>query len=165
MNKKRPKTITQEEALRRLQRYCAYQDRCHQEVRSKLLDLGIYGMELEEIIVELISDNFLNEERFACSYARGKFRIKRWGRIRIRQELKKRQISDYCIKKAMQEIEEETYRKALIDLLIYKKGLLKEPNEYQLRNKLAQYAFNKGFESKLVWEVFKNLNSSDESIS
>ncbi len=103
------KYISQAEALQKLQRYCAYQDRCHSEVRSKLLDLGIYGDELEEIIAELITDNFLNEERFARSYARGKFNIKKWGRHRIKQELKRRQITDYCLRKAMEEIEETDY--------------------------------------------------------
>jgi regulatory protein len=72
--------VSKEDALKKLQRYCAYQDRCHQEARRKLLDLGIYGDDLEEIISELISDNFLNEERFARSFARGKFRIKGWGK-------------------------------------------------------------------------------------
>ncbi|MEO1513995.1 MAG: regulatory protein RecX [Bacteroidota bacterium] len=166
MKKKRHKTISKEEALLRLARYCAYQDRCHQEVRSKLLDLGIYGMDLEEIIVELITDDFLNEERFARSYARGKFRIKRWGRIRIRQELKQRQISDYCIKKAMQEIEDADYLQCLTELLHNKKALLNESNPFILRNKLAQYAIRKGFESKLIWDILKQQDfTKDDSPS
>ena len=122
MARQQKKYHSKEEALDKLQRYCAYQDRCHQEVRSKLLDLGIYGEDLEEIIVQLISDNFLNEERFARSYARGKFRIKRWGRNRIWQELQKRQISDYCLRKAMEEIDEAEYQKTLWELLEKKSG-------------------------------------------
>ena len=94
--KKAKKYISPEDALAKLQRYCAYQDRCHQEVRTKLIDLGVFGDTLEEIITDLIKDNFLNEERFARSYARGKFRMRKWGRIKIRQELKLRKISDYC---------------------------------------------------------------------
>ena len=96
------KWVSKEEALAKIQRYCAYQDRCHQEVRTRLLDMGVYADWLEEIIVQLIEENFLNEERFARSFARGKFRIKQWGRNRIRQELKKRNISAYCIRMAME---------------------------------------------------------------
>ena len=87
--------VSKDDALKKLQRYCAYQERCHQEVRQKLLDLGIYGDDLEDIIAELITDNFLNELRFAQIYAGGKFRIKKWGRHRIRQELKKRKYRKY----------------------------------------------------------------------
>lgn len=146
------KYLSHEEALAKLQRYCAYQDRCHKEVRTKLIDLGVYGDTLEEIISELIQDNFLNEERFARSYARGKFRMRRWGRIRIRRELKLRNISDYCMKKAMEEIEEEDYLKT-IDLLIEKKrSEIKEKNVFIKRGKLAKYLLGKGYESYLVWE-------------
>lgn len=103
--------------LQKLQKYCAYQDRCHQEVRRKLLGLEVYGDDLEEVIYELVQDNFLNEERFARSFARGKYRIKKWGKYRIKSELKQRQISDYCIRKAMTEIDEEEYQQNLISLV------------------------------------------------
>ena len=149
------KYISREDALKKLQRYCAYQDRCHQEVRTKLLNLGIYGDELEEIIVELISDNFLNEERFARSFARGKFRIKNWGRNRITQELKKKRISEYCIKKAMEEIEEDEYLEKLQMVLFKKSEQLSEPDPWKKRTKLAQHAIRKGFESQLVFELVK----------
>ncbi len=152
--KKRTDKVT---ALKKLQRYCAYQDRCHQEVRKKLIDLGVYGLDLENVITELIAENFLNEERFACSYARGKFRMKKWGRIRIRQELKQRRISDYCIRKAMKEIEEDDYRKALKALLKKKDNEKKEKNLFKLRATIAAYAIRKGYESKLVWELVKEL--------
>jgi len=140
-------------ALRKLQKYCAYQDRCHQEVRSKLLDLKIYGDDLEDIIVQLIEENFLNEERFARSYARGKFRIKNWGRTRILQELKRRKISAYCIKKAMEEIEEEDYEQTLLKLLEKKRKQLKEKKPFILKGKLAKYLIGKGYESGLVWTL------------
>lgn len=157
MTKQQKKYYSKEEALALLQRYCAYRDRCHQEVRSKLLDMGIYGAELEEIVVELISENFLNEERFARSYARGKFRIKRWGRNRIRQELRKRQISDYCLRKAMEEIEEEEYHRVLKELLEKKAARTTAPTEYQRRSKTALYAINRGFEAPLVWETLRTV--------
>lgn len=153
MNKK--KQLDKSQALKKLQRYCAYQDRCHQEVRSKLIELGMYGMDLEEIISDLIGDNFLNEERFAKSYVGGKFRVKHWGRVRIRQELKKRNISAYCIKKGMAEIEEEDYLKTLEHVLTKKRASLKQRDKFKKNGELAKYAMNKGFESNLVWALIK----------
>ncbi|MEL6865034.1 MAG: regulatory protein RecX [Bacteroidota bacterium] len=157
MTKRKSTYISREKALAKLQKYCAYQDRCHQEVRSKLLDLGVYGDDLEWIMADLIEDNFLNEERFARSYARGKFRFKHWGRIRIRRELKQRQISDYCLRKAMEEIEEEDYRQTLDQLLRKKGRLLKEKEVFKRNAKLAAFAIRKGYESGLVWELIKAL--------
>lgn len=151
------KYISKEDALSKLEQYCAYQDRCHQEVRTKLLDLGIYGDDLEEIISDLISDNFLNEERYARSYARGKFRIKKWGRTRIQRELKLRNISAYCLRKAMEEIEEEEYEQTLRAVLEKKERLLRESDFYKKRYKLVQYAMQRGFESALVWATVKEL--------
>lgn len=155
--KSKKKYLTKEEGLSKLQRYCAYQDRCHQEVRTKLLDIGIYGDDLEEIISELIQDNFLNEERFARSYARGKFRMRKWGRIRIRQELKMRKISDYCMRKAMEELEEFDYEGTIDQLIVKKWREVKEKNEFKKRGKVATYLVGKGFESGLVWERIKKL--------
>ncbi len=160
MDYKKPKKYhTKEEALDKLQRYCVYQDRCHQEVRSKLLDLGIYGDDLENVITDLIAENFLNEERFACSYARGKFRMKRWGRVRIKQELKRRQISAYCLRKAMEEIDEEEYLKVLREMLEKKLKTVKGPNQFQRNGKAGTYAIGKGYESHLVWETIKSLQA------
>ena len=148
-----------ERALRKLQKYCAYQDRCHKEVRSKLLDLQIYGADLEDIIVDLIEDNFLNEERFAKSYARGKFRMKQWGRVKIKQELKFRKISAYCLKKAMLEIEEEEYINTLTHLIEKKKKQYeqKEKDLFKLKGKIATYIIGRGFESTLVWHWVNEL--------
>lgn len=147
------KYVSREDALQKLQHYCAYQDRCHREVRSKLLTLGIYGEELEEIITELIQENFLNEERFACSFARGKFRLKQWGRNRILRELKMRQISDYCIRKAMEEIKDEDYYQTLQEVLTKKAKTLKDTDTFKRNQKLAQHAIQRGFEPELVWEM------------
>ena len=149
------KYISQDEALQKLQRYCAYQDRCHQEVRSKLLKLGIYGDELEEIIVSLIEEKFLDEERFARSFARGKFRIKQWGRLRIVRELKRKDISAYCLKKALEEIEEEKYLSTLREVIDKKDRLLRETNPFKRKQKLAQHAIRRGYEPALVWAVLK----------
>ncbi len=115
------KYLTKEEALSKLQRYCAYQDRCHKEVRSKLLDLGVRGYDVEDVMASLIEENFLNEERYARSFVRGKFRMKQWGRRKIQQELKMKNISAYCLKKGFEEIEEEEYWQTLMGVLEKKK--------------------------------------------
>lgn len=149
------KYISPEEALSRMQRYCAYQERCHQEVRSKLLELGIYGDTLENVMAELIGDNFLNEERFARAFAGGKFRISHWGRLRIRRELQFRDISDYCIRKALAEIDESEYLDTLRQLLEKKAALL--PEGPTRRMKLFQLALRKGYEADLIGEVIAGL--------
>src|SRR5688500_741234 len=110
---KKIRITDQKQALIKARNYCAYQERCQQEVRDKLYEWGLWPEAVENIIVELITDNFLNEERFATTFAGGKFRIKKWGRVKIKLELKKRKISEYCIKQAMKEIDEKDYLKTL----------------------------------------------------
>ena len=156
---KAKKYISKDDAQSKLEYYCAYQDRCHHEVRTKLIELGIYGDDLEDIITNLIIDNFLNEERFAQSYARGKFRLKKWGRNKIMQELKQRKISAYCLKKAMKEIDDDEYETTMFSLLEKKLPLVKGKNEYEIKTKLARYMITKGYESDLVWEAIKRLFS------
>ena len=148
--------MTNEIALEKLRKYCVYQDRCHQEVRSKLLTLKVYGEELEEIMSALISEDFLNEERFAKSFARGKFKMKRWGRIKIKNELKKRHVSSYCIKKGMTEIEDADYRQT-IEELIRRHRLFSEIHTFTERNKIIQYLQRKGFEYEIIKQVFGEL--------
>ena len=157
MKNKQTKYLSKEEGLAKLQKYCAYQDRCHQEVRTKLINLGIYGNILEEIISELISDNFLNEESFARSFARGKFRMRRWGKNRIVNELKFRKITDYCIRKAMTEIDDEEYLQTLHEVIQKKKKHLREKDPFKANNKIAKYAIGRGFESELVWKKVKEM--------
>ena len=147
--------LTPQQALIKAQKYCAYQERCQQEVRDKLYEWGLHSNEVEQIISELIVDNFLNEERFAKAYAGGKFRIKKWGRIKIKLELKKRKISDYCIKKAMQEIKEEEYLQTIKALIVKKSKDIKDKNT-QVRNyKMVKYIASKGFEQDLIWDLLK----------
>lgn len=147
--------LSKEEGLKRLQRYCAYQERCHSEVRSKLLDLKIYGDLLEEIMSELIKHDFLNEQRFAESYVRGKFRIKKWGKQKIVQNLKRKKISHYCIKKGMQTIADNDYRNALSELI--KKYRNKYANQglspMELHKKCINYCQRKGYEYAVIKEV------------
>lgn len=154
--KKIKKKLTPNQALNKAQLSCAYQERCQQEMRDKLYEWGLYTDAVENIIASLVTDNYLNEERFAKAYAGGKFRIKKWGRIKIKLELKKRKISDYCIKKGMQEIDDSDYIKTLKEILAKKSNDIKG-GKSQMRNyKIAQYAASRGFESDLIWDLLKN---------
>jgi len=157
LEEKKKKYISRDDALKKLQRYCAYQDRCHQEVRRKLLNLGIYGDELEGIMVDLIADGFLDEERFARSFARGRFRTKQWGRLRILRELKQRQITDYCQRKAMEEIDGAEYEQTLVSLLQKKNRQISHNDAFLRQGKLADFVIRRGFEPELVWEKVRKL--------
>ena len=142
----RKQSATPAEALKKAERFCAYQDRCHQEVRRKLYDLGLYGEDVDQVMARLIEDRFLDEERFARSYARGKFKLKKWGRQRIERELKARQVSAYCIREGLTEIDEEAYAKTLRGLLVERlerKGADLHP--YARRGMLVAYALRKGY--------------------
>lgn len=133
--------------------YCAYQERCHEEVRTKILSYKIYGDDLEEIMHKLIEEDFLNEERFAIAYAGGKFRIKKWGRGKILNELKKRKISGYCIQKAMEEIDNDAYEKTLNTLLSASIKKYETKHVFETKNKVARYLISRGYESDLVWTL------------
>ena len=154
------KYLSYADALKKLEHYCAYQDRCHSEVRTKLIDLGIYGDELERIITDLIADNFLNEERFAQSYARGKHRLKKWGRYKITSHLKAKRVSAYCIKKGLAEIDEEEYLETLYDLVEKRLG---DKYSFEENGKAAKYLIGKGYESNLVWEAIKSRKVKSET--
>lgn len=155
--KSEKKYTSKADALVKLQRYCAYQDRCHAEVRTKLIELGCYGQDLEEVMASLIEEKFLDEERFARSFARGKFRMKQWGRNRILQELKLRHISNYCIRKAMEEIKEADYQQTLKEVLEKRAAQIAEADDFARKGKLAQYAMSRGFEADIVWELLREL--------
>lgn len=142
--------------LRKIQTFCAYQERSQKAVRTKLIAIGARGLELENIIVYLIQENFLNEERFARLYAGSKFRIKKWGRNRIRQELKMQSISDICIRKALAEIPESDYIKVLYQLAEKKFEQLSQLRlQKNLQQKLYNYLAAKGFESALVSNIVR----------
>lgn len=145
------------EGLIKLQRYCAYQDRCHKEVRDKLRDLGFYGDDLGQIMVALIEEKFLDEERFVIAYVRGKYRYKKWGRYKIQQELKRKDISPYCLKIGMKEIDEAEYLGNLIDILEKKNARTTAKNTYERKAKLATFAVGKGYESHLVWQTINEM--------
>lgn len=146
---------TPEQALEKLKYFCAYQDRCHKEVKNKLYQLKVWGEDAASIIAALIQEDYLNEERYACSFARGKFRMKQWGRNKILQSLKFNNISAYCIKKAMQEIDEEEYLKTLIQLAEKKYKSLKSEQYLRRKHKTTQYLISRGYEPQLVYEAVK----------
>jgi len=151
------KTYTVAEAKRKLVNYCVYQDRCHSEVQTKLKEMRMIPIAIDKIISHLIEHNFLNEERFAKSYARGKFNIKHWGKVRIIKELKFREISDYNIKTALKEFSEEDYYTKLNYLATKKLDSITETNVYKKRKKLADYLLYHGWESHLVYETTRAL--------
>lgn len=146
-------------ALLKLQQYCVYQDRNHQEVRSKLLKMKIYGDGLEQIMASLIEDDFLNEERFAKAYATGKFRINNWGKIKIKMQLKSKRVSEYCIKVGLNEIDDEEYEEVLKSILIKKANELerKNLNRFQLKSKLYTFAQTRGFESFVISPMLEDI--------
>ena len=109
------KYVTNEQALQKLKHYCAYQERCHSEVKEKLYSLGVWKKDQDQMIATMIEEGYLNEERFAIAFASGRFKIKHWGRVKIKYELKQKQVSEYCIKKALKQIEEAA-QKALKEL-------------------------------------------------
>ena len=154
------KTHSLTEAQKKLEHYCAYQERCHEEVIKKSRALLLSPSEIDEVVVYLIQNNFLNEERFACSFARGKHRIKHWGKIRIVNELKFRNISTYNINKALKEITPEEYLKNFHSLADRHWGNLIELNAIKKRKKYCDYLLRKGFESNLIYEKVKDLEST-----
>jgi len=149
------KQLTKEQALQKLKHYCAYQERCHSEVKEKLYSLGVWKKDHDEIIATLIEENYLNEERFAIAFAGGKWRIKQWGRVKIKYELKQKQVSDYSIKKALQQIDEEEYLKVLGELAKEKYTALKNEQYLVREKKTIDYLMTRGFEAVWVKKIMK----------
>ena len=146
-----------QEALKKIEHYCAYQERCHDEVVQKLRTMKMDADEIDTIIVKLIQDNFLNESRFACSFARGKHRIKFWGKNRIVNELKFRHIGQYNINLALKEISNEEYLDTFDKIALRNWDSIKETNLQKKRKKFCDYLLRKGFESNLIYEKVKEL--------
>ena len=151
------KTYTIEEALKKLQNYCSYQERCHQEVQQKLKEMHMIPEAIDFITVQLIQDNFLNEERFAKTYVRGKFIIKKWGRHRLTLELKRKNVSKNNINQALKEIDEQEYIDTFNSLAEKRLKSIKEPNKLKKKKKLADYLLYRGWESHLVYDKVNKL--------
>lgn len=153
------KRLTKEQALQKLRHYCAYQERCHVEVKEKLYSFGLRKQMVEESLAQLIEEDYLNEERFAILYAGGKFRMKQWGRVKIKHALKQKQVSDYCIKKALKELDAADYEKTLHKLAKQKWSTIKGEgvNLFVKMGKTTDYLLQKGYESELVQQAVNQL--------
>jgi regulatory protein len=145
------------EAYLRASSYCAYQERSQDDVRERLREWNIRGEDAESVISRLIEENFLNEERFAKAFVGGKFRMKQWGRLKIRQELRSHGLTEACIKLAMKEINEQEYRQTLYRLLEKKNELLKDEETVIRKQKLIRYVLSKGYENDLVWNAVEEM--------
>jgi len=150
--------IGKEQAIQRIRHYCAYQERAQQEVRDKLYEFGMTSSEVEEIISDLITDNFLNEARFAESFAGGHFRIKCWGKQKIKYALQQKRVSPANIKKALNSIEEIAYKKTLLALATKKWNSLKGERGMNRMAKTHSFLNQRGFESVLIMPILLELN-------
>ena len=147
-----------EQALQKARHYCAYQERCHSEVKEKLYSLGLRKNDVEEALSRLIEENYLNEERFAVQFAGGRFRIKHWGKVKIRYELIQKQVGEYCIKKALASISEDDYDRTLADLAGNKwESLKEETDSFTRRRKLQIYLTQKGYEPENIQAICRHL--------
>ena len=159
----RKKRLGKEQALQKLKHYCGYQERCHAEVKEKLYSFGLYKQEVEECISRLIEEEYLNEERFALAYAGGKFRMKGWGKIKIRHALKEKGVSEYCINRSLKEIDSAQYEECLNKIATDKwSGLRSEKNIFIKMKKVHDYLLQKGFESNLIQRTILTLRIGDK---
>jgi len=161
------KSLTKEQVYQKLRHYCAYQDRCHSEVKTKAYSFGLRKSEVEELTAKLIEENCLNEERFAKAFAGGKFRIKQWGRIKIRSELRNKQISNYCIIAALDEIDDAKYKETLHKLAIKRWNSIKGAgtNLFVKMTKTRDHLLLKGYEANLVATEIKALSAKEKGAS
>ena len=153
------KSYTVQEIQQKIAQYCVYQDRCHKEVEEKIKSYDLIPEAREMILLNLMKDNFLNEERFAKSFARGKFRIKHWGKNRIVNELKMRDISSYNIKTALKEIDEKEYISTIYKITENRNNIISESNPYKRKKKLIDFLLRKGFETDLIFKVVDEILS------
>lgn len=155
------KSLTKEQALQKLRQYCAYQERSHYEVQQKLYELGVRKAEHDEIIATLIEEDYLNEERFAIQFVGGKFRMKDWGRKKIYYALKEKKVSEYSIKKALQQIDEEAYHEVLAELAQKKYESLKDEQWLVRKRKTIDYLLQKGYESDLITATVNSIAAKE----
>lgn len=155
------KSYTVAEATKKLEQYCAYQERCHEEVINKLKSYNMIPEAIDVIITHLLDNNYLNEERFARSFARGKFRIKNWGRIRIVRELKFRNITRYNISAALTEIDDDVYTDVFNKLAEKQWETILEKNIFKKKKKITDFLVRKGFENAMVYEKVNTLSNTD----
>tara|TARA_B100001113_G_scaffold256365_1_gene211665 strand:+ start:1624 stop:2091 length:468 start_codon:yes stop_codon:yes gene_type:complete len=151
------KSYSLNEAKKKLENFCSYQERCHKEVKEKLRELGMIQSASQEIIAQLIQEDYLNETRFAKNFARGKFRIKNWGRNRISRELKSRNISDYNIKMGMQEFTDIEYEETFYNLIEKRKKSVEHLPIDQQKKKIFSYLSYRGWEHEKIFDALNQL--------
>jgi regulatory protein len=150
MNERFSRSFTPEQAFAKAKHYCAYQERSHAEVKEKLYSFKLKKVDVETILSQLIEENYLNEERFAKLFAGGRFRLKKWGRVKISYELKQKRVSPYNIRIGLEEIDEQQYRDTLMKLANQKWKSLKSDQHIVRQAKTQQYLMQKGFEPSLI---------------
>lgn len=148
-----PVTTLRQQAKAKAAKYCAYQERTQQEVRDKLYSYGLSRDVAEDLLAELIMEGFVNEERYAKAFCRGKFINNKWGRVKIMLVLRQKALSEYCIRTGMEEIEEEDYLEVLRGLIEKKQNSLTDEDAYTRKHKTARYVMGKGYEPELVWQI------------
>ncbi len=158
MPKKPTPPLTPDQVLDKMARYCAYQERCVKDVREKLKTFDIAQEAKDEILDYLLDNRFVNDERYAKSFVRGKVNQSGWGLNKIRFHLLQKGIDKDIIDEALGQTDDETYRQRLIDILKAKAKTVKAGTDFEKKRKLAAYAMQKGFEGSLVWEVVKSLD-------
>lgn len=153
------KKLTPQQALQKLYNYCAYQERSHKEVRNKLYSYGLWTSEVEDLLTRLITEDFLNEERFAKSYAGGKFRMKKWGRLKIERGLEQHGVTSRCIKIGLKEIDPQDYQKTLESIIKKKWESIEDQSVFKKKDRIARYAISRGYEPELVWGILKGMDA------
>lgn len=153
------KRLTREQAYQKLKQFCDYQERSHDEVKQKLYGFGLRRQDVEQTISQLIEENYLNEERFAIAFAGGRFRAKHWGKVKIEYELKQKKVSAYCIKMALREIEDDAYKKTILQVAKKKWAALKGPGatDYVRSSKTTSFLLQRGFERQLIADAINTL--------
>ncbi|MBI1770158.1 MAG: RecX family transcriptional regulator [Bacteroidetes bacterium] len=156
---RKPEIGNLQEALSKIYRYCAYQERSHREVKGKLFEYGLPSSEVDEILARLITEGFLNEERYAKAFAGGKFRMMKWGKLKIQRELEMEGLTSKCVSRGLAEIDPKDYSKTLLSLVKKKSIQIVESDPFKKKNKIARFAIGKGYEPELVWELLNKLYS------
>lgn len=151
--------LTPQQALQKIKQFCAYQERSHYETENKLSEYGLKNKEADNIIAILIEENYLNEQRFATQFALGKFRIKHWGKIKIKYELQLHHVSAYNIKWALQQIDEDEYWQCLQTICAKYLATVKGKSIFEKKHKTKLYLQQKGFELVCITKTLQELGN------
>ncbi len=152
-----PQHESRTQAPNKIFRYCAYQERSHQEVKAKLFQYGLHSSEVDEILSYLITEGFLNEERYAKAFAGGKFRIMKWGKLKIQRELESSGVSPRNIARGLAEISHSEYSQTILSLIKKKSNRVTDENIFSKKHKVARFVIGKGYEPELVWEIVNDF--------